>query len=298
VIGEVTRDAAQETGLSRGTPVVAGTVDANAAWLAMGMIEDGDNSVTMGTAGVLGICHEKPEFTRNMITIVHTAGCEKTYTTLMALVSCGALIRYFRENFGQLETDIASKVGISEYDVLNLEAEKAPPGSDGLIVLPYFMGERTPIWDPLARGVLFGLSLAHSRAHIIRAFMEGAGYAMLHNLEMIRKSGLYIKPVLTLGEGGARSRLWRQIVCDILNVKGAYMAECPGAPLGNAINAGVGVGIYKNYDIAKEWIKFSDHIEPNRVLHEHYMKLYKIYLNLYPSLKNSFEDLSLATGFG
>ncbi|MCH8193361.1 MAG: carbohydrate kinase, partial [Planctomycetes bacterium] len=92
---------------------------------------------------------------------------------------------------------MAAKVGISEYDVLNLEAEKAPPGSDGLIVLPYFMGERTPIWDPRARGVLFGLSLAHTRAHIIRALMEGAGYAMLHNLELIRKSGLYIKPVLT-----------------------------------------------------------------------------------------------------
>ena len=243
VIGEVTSAAAKETGLAAGTPVVAGTVDANAAWLAMGMVENGDNSVVMGTAGVLGVCHEKPEFTKNMITIVHTANCEKTYTTLMALVSCGALIRYFRDNLGQLEMDTAAKIGISEYDVLNLEAEKAPPGSDGLIVLPYFMGERTPIWDPLARGVLFGLSIAHTRGHIIRALMEGAGYGMLHNLELIRKSGLYIKPVLTMGEGGAHSRLWRQIISDILNVKGAYMAECPGAPLGNAINAGVGVGV-------------------------------------------------------
>ena len=137
VSGEVTRETAEAPGLAGGTAVVAGTVDANAAWLAMGMTEAGDNSVTMGTAGVLGICHEKPEFTKNMITIIHTAGCEKTYTTLMALVLCGALIRYFRDNLGQLETDIAAKVGISEYDVLNLEAEKSPPGSDGLIVLPY-----------------------------------------------------------------------------------------------------------------------------------------------------------------
>jgi sugar (pentulose or hexulose) kinase len=297
VIGEVTSEAAKETGLAAGTPVVAGTVDANAGWLAMGMVEDGDNSVTMGTAGCLGVCHEKPEFTKNMITIVHTANCEKTYTTLLALVSCGALIRYFRDNLGQLEMDTASKLGISEYDVLNLEAEKAPPGSDGLIVLPYFMGERTPIWDPLARGVLFGLSLAHTRGHIIRALMESAGYGMLHNLEMIRKSGLFIKPVLTMGEGGAHSRLWRQIISDILNVKGAYMAECPGAPLGNAINAGVGVGVYKNYDVAREWIKFSDRIEPNRDLNEKYMQLYKVYLNLYPALKDSFQDLALATGY-
>ena len=153
------------------------------------------------------------------------------------------------------------------------------------------------MWDPLARGVIFGLSLAHTRGHIIRALMEGAGYGMLHNLEMIRASGLHIKPVLTMGEGGAHSRLWRQIVCDILNVKGAYMAECPGAPLGNAINAGVGVGVFKEYNVAKEWISFTDSVLPNEKLHDYYMKLYKIYLDLYPALKNSFEDLAAATGY-
>jgi xylulokinase len=100
-----------------------------------------------------------------------------------------------------------------------------------------------------------------------------------------------------MGEGGAHSRLWRQIISDILNVKGAYMAECPGAPLGNAINAGVGVGVYPNYDVVREWIKFSDRIEPNQDLNEKYMKLYKIYLNLYPALKDSFQELALATGY-
>jgi sugar (pentulose or hexulose) kinase len=297
VIGEVTREAAAASGLAPGTPVVAGTVDANAAWLAMGMVEDGDNSVVMGTAGVLGVCHEKAEFTKNMITIIHTAHCEKTYTTLMALVSCGALIRYFRDTFGQVEMEAARKLGISEYEILNLEAQKIPPGSGGLIVLPYFMGERTPIWDPLARGVLFGLSLAHTRGHVIRALMEGAGYGMLHNLELIRASGLYFKPYLTMGEGGAHSRLWRQIVCDILNVKGAYMAECPGAPLGNAVNAGVGVGIFKDHTVVRDWIAFTDHVEPDPKRHAFYQKLYKVYLDLYPALKPSFDQLATATGY-
>ncbi|MEW5721930.1 MAG: FGGY-family carbohydrate kinase [Thermodesulfobacteriota bacterium] len=297
VVGEVTREAAERSGLAPGTPVVAGTVDANAAWLAMGMVEAGDNSVVMGTAGVLGVCHEKPEFTRNMITIIHTSHCEKMYTTLMALVSCGALIRYFRDTFGQTEMTAAKKLGISEYDILNLEAQKIPPGSDGLITLPYFMGERTPIWDPLARGVLFGLSLAHTRGHVIRSFMEGAGYGMLHNLELIRASGLYFKPYLTMGEGGAHSRLWRQIVSDILNVKGAYMAECPGAPLGNAVNAGVGVGVFKDHTVVRDWVAFTDHVEPDPARNELYMKLYRVYLELYPNLRTTFENLAQATGY-
>ncbi len=299
VIGEVTREAAQITGLAPGTPVVAGTVDCSAAWLSMGIIDDGDNSLVMGTAGVWGVAHEKPKFTKNMITIVHTAYSRKKYTTLAALVSCGALIRYFRDTLGHVERAAERELGISAYDVMNLEAEKAPPGSDGLIILPYFMGERTPIWNPLARGVLFGLSLAHGRGHIIRAMMEAVGYGILHNVELVRENGVKINSPTFLGEGGARSRLWRQIISDILDVKCVYVKESKGAPVGNAVNAGVGVGIFKNYHIVKEWLKEVEKvkIEPDRKLHEFYMKLYKIYRGLYPDLIKHYKELAQATGY-
>ena len=158
-MGEVTREASRQTGLASGTPVVAGTVDATAAWVAAGAVDSGSTQLVMGTAGVLGVVHEAPTFTRGMISLVHTADSRRKYTTVAALVSCGALIRYFRDQYGQLERSTESISGISAYEIITKEAAQVPPGSDGLIVLPYFMGERTPIWDTYARGVIFGLNL-------------------------------------------------------------------------------------------------------------------------------------------
>jgi len=288
VIGEVTREAAKRTGLAAGTPVVAGTVDCNAAWVAGGAVESGSTQLVMGTAGVLGVVHEKPTFTKDMITIVHTANSRTMYTTLAALVSCGALIRYFRDNYGQLEMAAETMTGKDAYVMLNEEAKDVPPGSNGLIVLPYFMGERTPIWDTHARGVVFGLSLDHGRGHFIRALMEGAGYGLLHNFELMRESGVKMNLPMILSEGGANSPMWRQIISDILNIECAFATSSKGAPVGNAVCAGVGVGIYKNYDIVKDWVTLGEHSKPDPKNNALYRKLYGIYRDLYPAVKDLF----------
>jgi xylulokinase len=294
VIGEVTKEAAKRTGLAAGTPVVAGTVDCNAAWVAGGAVDAGDTSLVMGTAGVLGVVHEEPTFTKDMIMIVHTADSRTKYTTLAALVSCGALIRYFRDNFGQLEMTAEQMTGRDAYVMLNDEARDVPPGSNGLIVLPYFMGERTPIWDTHARGVLFGLSLDHGRGHLVRALMEGAGYGLLHNFELMRASGVKMKFPMILSEGGANSPMWRQIIADILNVECAFALSSKGAPVGNAVAAGVGVGIYKNYDVVKDWVELGEHSVPNPENTARYRKLYDIYRDLYPALKEYYVKLAEA----
>ena len=294
VIGEVTKEAAKRTGLAAGTPVVAGTVDCNAAWVAGGAVDAGDTSLVMGTAGVLGVVHEEPTFTKDMIMIVHTADSRTKYTTLAALVSCGALIRYFRDNFGQLEMTAEQMTGRDAYVMLNDEARDVPPGSNGLIVLPYFMGERTPIWDTHARGVLFGLSLDHGRGHLVRALMEGAGYGLLHNFELMRASGVKMKFPMILSEGGANSPMWRQIIADILNVECAFALSSKGAPVGNAVAAGVGVGIYKDYDVVKDWVELGEHSVPNPENTARYRKLYDIYRDLYPALKEYYVKLAEA----
>jgi xylulokinase len=288
VIGEVTREAAARTGLAPGTPVVAGTVDCNAAWVAGGAVDAGSTQLVMGTAGVLGVVHETPTFTKNMITIIHTADSRRKYTTVAALVSCGALIRYFRDNFGQLERATEGISGISAYTLMNEEAKHVPPGSNGLIILPYFMGERTPIWDTHARGVAFGLSLDHGRGHLIRAMMEGAGYALLHNFALMRESGVQMNLPVVLSEGGANSPLWRQIIADILNVECVFATSSKGAPVGNAVTAGVGVGIFKNYDVVKDWVQLGPKTVPNPENRDLYMNLYAIFRDLYPAVRDQF----------
>ncbi|MQY59465.1 MAG: carbohydrate kinase, partial [Clostridia bacterium] len=292
VIGEVTSQAGRETGLAPGTPVVAGTVDYNAASLAMGVIDEGDNSLVMGTGGVWGVVHSEPNFTKNLVTIIPTAYSRQKYTTTATLACCGALMKYFRDTFGQAEQITEKQLGVSAYEIMNLEAEKIAAGSDGLIILPYLMGERAPIWNPLARGVLFGLSLTHKRGHIIRAMMESVGYAVLHNIELAKQSEISINSPLFLGEGGAQSSLWRQIISDILNKECVYIKEFRGAPLGNAINAGVGVGIFKDYHIIKDWLTITDEIKPNPKLHQLYNRMYRIYRELYPALKKYYKELA------
>ncbi len=298
VIGEVTREAAEVTGLAPGTPVVAGTVDCNAAWVAGGAIEPGDTSLVMGTAGVLGVVHEEPKFTKNMITIVHTANSKNLYTTLAAIVSCGGVTRYYRDNFAQMERFTAEKLKMDVYELMNLEAANVPAGSDGMIVLPYFMGERTPIWDPLARGVVFGMSLSHGRGHLLRALMEGAAYALNHNFDLIKQSGIDITLPIVISEGGAKSRLWRQIVSDVLNVPLAYMEQNAGAPVGNAVLAGVGTGVFKDFSIVKKWSSnICQKNTPDAQTHEQYMKLYNVYRNVYEDIKGNYKLLAEATGF-
>lgn len=297
VIGEVTGPAAARTGLKPGTPVVAGTVDCNAAYVANGAIHDGDISIAMGTAGCMGYLHREPRFSKNMISLVHTSDSRHMYVTLGATVSCGALTRYFRDQFGQLEKQTAQLLDIDEYEMLGLEAAKVPVGSDGLIVLPYFMGERTPFWNPLARGVLFGLSLAHTRGHVYRAFLEGATYALYQNFLQMQQDGMKLNYPMILTEGGAKSALWRQIVADQFNIPVAYMKQSKGAPVGNAILAGVGVGVFQDFSVVEDWVCFSDRHEPDPEAHQAYMKYYEIFCRLYREVAPEFDALADVTGY-
>jgi len=295
IIGEVTKEAARITGLAAGTPVAAGSVDCNAAWVAGGAVEDGDTSLVMGTAGVLGIVHEEDKFTRNMIMIIHTADSKTKYTTLAALVAGGASMRYFRDVFGHLELREQEETGVDAYDRLNEHAERSPVGAKGLVYLPYLSGERTPIWDTAARGVFFGFGMDHDKGDFIRAMMEGVGYGLRHNFELMKASGIKITRPLILSEGGAKSRLWRQIVADTLNEPCAWARESKGAPVGNAIAAGVGVGVFDDYTVARRWNREpapEDLAEPNAENHRLYTKYYDVYRRLYENNRELFEELA------
>jgi xylulokinase len=207
------------------------------------------------------------------------------------MLSAAGSLRWFRDALGQPEVARAKSTGADVYDLLATEAATAPPGSDGLIFLTYLTGERTPHPDPNARGVYFGLTLRHGRAHLIRALLEGVAFGLRDSLELIRGLEVPISQVRVSG-GGARSRLWRQILADVFQAEIALVNAADGAPYGAALLASVGAGVFSRVDEACEQvIRVTDRVEPGGDV-ARYQESYEIYRELYPALAPSFKRVS------
>jgi xylulokinase len=297
IIGEVTREAASASGLAAGTPVAVGQVDFNASCIAAGITAEGDIMSNLGTVGNFGVVHKSRDFNFSeigvsMFNLAFTIDSANTYITIPSTTTGGQSIRYLRDQFSQYEVEIERVLGTSSYDLLNMQAKKVPPGSDGLIVLPYLMGERTPIWDTQARGVVFGLSLNHTKGHLVRAMMEAVAYALYDSYQLILKSGLPINYPLVLNEGGAVSELWRQIITDVFNTPTVLVKRRTGAPFGDAILAGVATGIFKDFGVAKQWAEYVARMEPNAENHARYMEYFGLYKQIYGHVKDDFIELA------
>jgi sugar (pentulose or hexulose) kinase len=297
IIGAVTAEAATATGLAAGTPVAAGQVDFNASCVAAGITEAGDIMSNLGTVGNFGVIHRNREFNFSavglaMINFAFTVDSARTYITVPSTTTGGQSIRYLRDNFSQYEVEVERVLGTSAYDLLNLQAEKTPPGSDGLLILPYLMGERAPIWDTQARGVLFGLSLNHTKGHLVRAMMEAVAYALYDSYQLLIQSGLTINYPLVLNEGGAASRLWRQIITDVFATPTVLVKRRTGAPFGDAILAGVATGVFPDFNVAKQWAEYAARMEPNLEHHTRYMEYFTLYKQLYAHVKEDFASLA------
>jgi xylulokinase len=296
VIGQVTPQAAAETGLAPGTPVAV-QVDFNASCIAAGITEVGDMMSNLGTVGNFGVIHTSPEFLfsdvgLSMINLGFTIDSAHRYITIPSTTTGGQSIRYLRDAFSQFEVEAERVLGVSSYDLLNLQAQKAPPGSDGLIVLPFLMGERTPIWDVYARGVVFGLSLNHTKGHLVRAMMEGVAYALYDSYRLIVETDLKIRTPIVLNEGGAVSDLWRQIITDVFNAPTVLMKRRTGAPFGDAILAGVATGVFKDFGVAKEWAEYVAPMEPNAENHALYRAYFCLFKQVYEHVREDYRALA------
>ncbi len=288
IIGEVMGEAAVETGLWAGTPVCSGQADCNAGWIGAGATEIGDIQMNLGTCGNFGIIHKSTDFLNSMINFAYTI--KDTNITVPTTTTGGQLLRFFRDGFCHMETAMSKLVQYNEYDFINFEAERISPGSEGLVVLPYLMGERTPIWDTMARGVIFGLSLNHSKAHIARAFMEAVAYALYDSFQLIKQRYKINYPIV-LNEGGAKSPLWRRIITDVFNTPTVMVKNRVGAPYGDALLAGVATGVFPDYSIGKEKVEYIDCLEPDAKTHEKYSEYFQVYKSVYWSLKDDFKKL-------
>ncbi len=296
IAGKVTPEAAAETGLAPGIPVFT-QVDFNASCIAAGVTQPGDIMSNLGTVGNFGVIFTDPDFMfspegLSMINLGFTVDSKKNFMTIPSTMTGGQSLRYIRDNFSQLEVETERSLGVSAYDLLNLQAAKVPVGSEGLIILPFLMGERTPIWDTRARGVVFGLSLNHTKGHFVRAMMEAVAYALYDSYRLIVQAGIEINDPIVLNEGGAVSKLWRQIITDVFNVPTVLVKRRTGAPFGDAILAGVATGVLKDFSVAKDWAEYIDRMEPNQGNHDRYMEYFALYKQIYEHVKGDFRTLA------
>jgi len=179
---------------------------------------------------------------------------------------------------------------LSAYQMLDELASQISPGSNGLITLPYFMGERTPIWDPYARGTIIGLTLYHTRAHLFRSFLEGVAFSLKDNIQAALRIGVNLDDEMTLIGGGAKSLLWRQIFADITGFKIKYLSQSVGAPLGDALLAGVGNKLF-DYDEIKKWSHVETISKPDPKTKKIYEDLFNLYREIYSSNKKIYPNL-------
>lgn len=289
VVGTVTKTAARETGLVPGIPVVAGGLDAACCTLGAGVIKPGLTQEQGGQAGGMSIQLEQPVIHPQLILGYHVL--PEQWLLQGGTVGGGGTLRWFNRELGAREQQLAAAKDVSPYQVMDEEAAKIVAGSDGLVFLPYMAGERSPIWNSKARGVYFGLSYDKKRAHLIRSMMEGVGYSLLHNLETAAEAGAEVRELNSVG-GAAKSKLWTQMKADITGKKINVPYSDHATTLGAAILAGVGAGVYQNFEEAVEkTIKIQRTHEPDQENHEIYKRYYQLYLKLYEQLEESYETL-------
>ncbi|MCL6614243.1 MAG: xylulokinase, partial [Firmicutes bacterium] len=249
VSGRLSEEAAAALGLLAGTPVVGGGGDNAAGAVGNGIVRPGVISVSIGTSGVVFAHAERPirDPEGRLHTFCHAVPGK--WHLMGVTLAAGGSLRWFRDTLARPEVAEAEGRGCDPYEVITEMAASVPPGSEGLIFLPYLAVERTPYPDPYARGVFFGLSLGHTRAHMARAVLEGVAYSLNDCLQLMRAVDVPITEVRATG-GGARSRLWRQIQADLFDVEMVTINATEGPAFGAALLAGVGTGVYPSVEEA------------------------------------------------
>jgi len=280
ITGTVSATAAESTGLRAGTPVVGGAGDQAGGAVGIGIVQPGAVSATIGTSGVVFAATNSPALDPKGRVHTFCHAIPGRWHVMGVTQGAGLSMRWFRDQFG------AGTGTDDPYDRMTAEAASVASGSNGLLWAPYLMGERTPHLDPNARAALVGLTASHTRAHVIRAVMEGVAYSLRDSFEIFNEMGVPVETI-RLGGGGARSALWRQIQADIYGRKVATVEAEEGAAYGVAILAGVGVGTWPSVDSACEAVvRTRDEVEPDEKSKVLMARQYKAYQAMYPALKN------------
>lgn len=287
VVGTVTEEAARACGLGAGTPVVAGGVDAACGTLGTGVVKSGETQEQGGQAGGMSICLDTYIADPRMILGFHVV--PNRWLLQGGTTGGGGVMRWLEREFADFEREEGKRVGKSSLELFNEIAEKIAPGSEGLVFLPYMSGERSPIWDPDAKGVYYGLDFSKTKGHFVRAAMEGVAFSLKHNLDIAKEAGADAQVLRAMG-GSANSLLWTQIKSDVTGKPIVVPSSDTATTLGAAILAGVGIGMYEDFEEAVALtVRNKRFHEPNEENFAIYEKNYEIYLELYRQLKDTMK---------
>jgi len=286
--GRITKNIAEQTGLKFKTPVVAGGADNACGAVGSGIIQEGKVMVSIGSSGVVLAQTNNPQADQEGRIHLFNHACPDSWYMMGVTLSAGMSYEWLHKKLFNRSLD---------YTKLDQLAEEIEPGSEGLIFLPYLYGERTPHNDANARGVYFGISGKHDQRHFIRSVLEGVTFALKDSLELIKGKGVKIKEIRAIG-GGAKSRVWQQILADILGEEINLLNVEEGPAFGAALIAGVGVGVYNSFaEAVSRIIKVKKTVVPRIQNTEKYNQYYQLYKKLYYSLKENFKELYVYMGF-
>lgn len=282
IAGVVTQKASLETGLAPGTPVIVGADDSGAEAISTGVFEVGDMMLQFGSSlYMIGLSSKIIKDRR-----IWSGGfiIPGVYSVQGGTNAAGTLTKWYRDHLFMDAAAEENDTGENAYQIMMRGIDDIPPGSDGLITLPYIAGERTPLNDPAAKGVLFGLSIQHTRAHMYRSALEAIGYTVAQHLAIFQENGVRINRVLAVG-GGTKNPKWLHMISDITGCRIETTKVTIGASFGDAIMAAVGVGHIPNFKELKKIFQPGDVYEPDEKRHRQYRHYQEIFDRLYPSTK-------------
>ncbi len=271
IVGYTTSEFAAKTGFPAGVAVVGGCADHIASAFSTGARSDGDLVLKLGGAGDVLFCIDQLVTDKRLFIDYQCDGSDR-YVLNGCTATSGSLLKWFKQ-----------EASLPDFEEMDVQVQQVEPTSDGVVVLPYFLGEKTPLFDTYAKGVIYGLSLSHTRVHIYRAILEAVAYSFRHHIEVFEERGLAVKRVY-ITNGGSKSTLWRSILADVIGHDVLYIPKHPGSCLGGAIIAGMAVGDL-DQSIIDTLLSRAVHIPYDWEHHERYNKGYKMYRQLYEQLK-------------
>ncbi len=291
-VGGLTKEAAEELGLKEGTPVAEGGGDAFVGAIGLGVTEPGKMALITGSSHVIVGQAAEAHYGQGFFGAYTDGIIPGQYSVEGGQVSTGSIVAWFKNQFAADAIAEAEKRGVDPYEVLTEMAQDVPIGSDGLIVIDYFQGNRTPHTDPLARGMIWGLSLGHTPGHVFRAILEGICYGTEDIFRTMRHHGFQPAEAIVAG-GPTKSELWMQMHADVSNMPVSLRRESEGPVLGSAMLAAVGAGVYPDIQTAAEHMIHTERtIEPNQEAHEAYQFYVDRYVETYPQMKDLMHEVS------